>query len=81
MRLSNKWVPGRITQKWHTPRSYVVVSDGTEYRRNSRDIRSFTGDISQKKSATRVNPPSTIPPDEEDQAQHRTRSGKIYKRS
>ncbi|CAC5395338.1 unnamed protein product [Mytilus coruscus] len=40
MYTDGKWKAGKIIQKHHTPRSYVVqTSDGRRYRRNRRHIR------------------------------------------
>ncbi|CAC5358429.1 unnamed protein product [Mytilus coruscus] len=40
MYTDEKWKAGKIMQKHHTPRSYVVqTSDGRRYRRNRRHIR------------------------------------------
>ena len=32
------WTPAEVTKVTESPRSYVVVSDGTSYRRNRRDL-------------------------------------------
>lgn len=38
---NNKWKEGEIVGKHDTPRSYVIRSDGRQYRRNTKHIRIF----------------------------------------
>jgi len=38
VKTPNGWTPATVTKLANTPRSAIVTSDGTLYRRNSRDI-------------------------------------------
>ena len=38
MKTKNDWKPATVTKLAHTPRSVIVNSNGTPYRRNRRDI-------------------------------------------
>lgn len=48
---NNKWQFGKIIQKHNTPRSFVIHSDGRNYRRNTMHIKSYnekTNETEQK---------------------------------
>lgn len=79
IKLFEKWVPGRIIQKWKTPRSYVVLIDGKEYRRNSRDIRLFRIENTKDNGSCIARSSMTGDSYDDDATQHRLRSGKTYR--
>lgn len=62
---NNKWQHGQIVKQHDTPRSFIIDSDGREFRRNTRHIKIFNGSTA---AAT------ALP----DQHQKVTRSGKSY---
>ncbi|KAK3702003.1 hypothetical protein QZH41_007698 [Actinostola sp. cb2023] len=84
----NIWIPGTVTAKTEQPRSYIVDVNGSQYRRNRRDIL-------DARDPTNTDPPPTVAPQEpqepedlapsketehcEDQ-NYATRSGRIVKR-
>lgn len=43
MQLNGKWKPGKIIKKDENPRSYLVESNGREYRRNRVHLKPFHG--------------------------------------
>ncbi|ESO91827.1 hypothetical protein LOTGIDRAFT_163189 [Lottia gigantea] len=53
---ANVWSPAIVIEHHKSPRSYIVESNGTKYRRNHRDLRSTT---KQANSGTQLvcNPP------------------------
>lgn len=67
--INNRWQSGRISEVWHTPRSYVVQTDDGEYRRNSSDIRKRFADESE--TVQRQRQPQSM-------FTKRTRSGRQY---
>ncbi|KAK3741612.1 hypothetical protein QZH41_006978 [Actinostola sp. cb2023] len=84
----NIWIPGTVTAKTEQPRSYIVDVNGSQYRRNRRDIL-------DARDPTNTDPLPTVAPQEpqepedlapsketehcEDQ-NYATRSGRIVKR-
>ncbi|XP_055308187.1 uncharacterized protein K02A2.6-like [Sitodiplosis mosellana] len=49
-RNNDKWQHGNVVDKHDTPRSYVVRSNGRDYRRNTRHIRIFNENTNQDKT-------------------------------
>lgn len=37
--VNGKWKIGRVSQKWNTPRSYIIETEDGNYRRNSSHLR------------------------------------------
>lgn len=72
---NNKWQHGTIVNKHDTPRSYVIQSDGRNYRRNAKHIKQFH----ESKNEMSVQNETNNQPNENEQ-EHRkvTRSGRRY---
>lgn len=68
MREGRKWKFGKIVEKWHTPRSYIVKTGTGIYRRNTIDIRNAVIDNNTFKANTQQQPHEP----------RKTRSGKVY---
>lgn len=70
---NNKWQLGIITEICETPRSYIIRSNGREYRRNSNHIRSyFDNNENQSKNSANSNRLNSS------QVPKFTRSGRTY---
>lgn len=47
---NNQWKLGDVVEKHDTPRSYVIRSDGRDYRRNTKHIKIFNENPTQNKT-------------------------------
>lgn len=70
---NNKWQHGIIQQIADTPRSYIIESDGRQYRRNSRHIKQFFEDKNNHSNGNENKQQNEV-----DSEPKHTRSGKRY---
>jgi len=74
MKHGKEWISAKVTDKHHSPRSYVVQThDGRKYRRNRRQLNRYRTDTAVPKNSDNYQPigtecnhpiPATLPPEE-----------------